>query len=70
MERFAYICTVKDCVPPYRTFVGAGDPKPACPQHGVVKMKRQANQPYMKGEGAGRPKRVKPRRPAGTEGTT
>jgi hypothetical protein len=62
--RIAYICSAKGCDPPYRTFVGPDAAKPACPQHGAQHMALQANQPYMKGEGTGQPKRVKPRRPA------
>lgn len=50
MERRAYICQHKDCVPPRRVFALPGDPVPSC--HGR-KMARQGNMPYM----AGRSKR-------------
>jgi hypothetical protein len=46
LERQAWLCTHKECVPPIRKFLLPGDPDPPmCPLHGRT-MKRQANMPY------------------------
>lgn len=45
--RRAYICTHKDCKPPYRRFLRRDEPDeaPDCPWHGSS-MQKQENRPY------------------------
>jgi hypothetical protein len=49
-ERRAFICTAKECVPPFRTFLQPDEPASAasCPQHGTRSMQRQTNVPYKR----------------------